>query len=179
MAKSVAIMSAAAAALVFATAAGACPDRRYGPNSGEISITGPDALGGRAFRVLAGGHNMLSRCRPSELFVDGAPVAFVDGHVATVPDFEMVFSGHAGYRLELGVESDCGATLLVSVAPEIWHFDDAPSDPDATGPAGRIVTAQMFMTSSAESVIDVWIGSPTTALCDAVFYVRTHPLDQE
>lgn len=175
-----AVLGLVGALLATAGAAHACPDWRFGPNSAEVTVRGPEALSGVAFRVRGGGPNTLTGCPVAQLFRDGQPVDAAPGRFATVPDFEVRFTGFERYRLELGVESACGAPILVNTARAQWHWDDGPDPEDAVrGPTGGPVSAQLFLTSTNETVLDVWVGAPDAALCDAVFYLRTIPLDPE
>jgi len=85
------------------TIASACPD--YSAYGAEYSYTGDQLYQPRSFSVIAGGSNNLRNCPVRE-----------DGYVTTPPDFTFSLRDMGNYRLEIEVESDCDAILLVNSA---------------------------------------------------------------
>ena len=142
---------AALLALIWATAAVACPDWR---RSGERLAFGSDALWVPQSRaVMAGGGADLERCPQPGV-----------GHVATTPDFTLRFSGNAAGRdLLIRVEGTCDTVLLVNDAAAQWHFND---DFDGLDPA-------LLFEAAAEGIYDIWVGTFGPGMCAARLVLET------
>jgi hypothetical protein len=147
-----ALAALAMAALPGLASAQSCPD--VGLTGQAINQSAGALTGGMPFPVVAGGNIDISLC--SE--VPGG------GFVAQAPDFELSLSGSAGMDLQLSVTAGCDATLLVNDALGAWQYAD---DNDGT------TNPRMVLSGAQDGTYDIWIGTFSSATCDATLNVQT------
>ncbi|MBC6438470.1 MAG: hypothetical protein GDA52_10140 [Rhodobacteraceae bacterium] len=135
------------------TIASACPD--YSAYGAEYSYTGDQLYQPRSFSVIAGGSNNLRNCPVRE-----------DGYVTTPPDFTFSLRDMGNYRLEIEVESDCDAILLVNSADGSWFYDD-----DSRGNLDPVINLRGSW--HLDGYVDVWVGTFDGEYCDATLEIET------
>jgi hypothetical protein len=137
----------------FSGAAQACPD--YTLNGTALRYTGDQLFTPQRIKVQAGGQVSLDNC----------PDMPGTGFVARRPDFTITYRNGRGKRLELRVDSECDAVLLVNRPDGSWLFDD-----DSNGNADPKIS----MAAARDGVYDVWIGRlGSQQLCNATLTLET------
>lgn len=133
-------------------AAAQCPS--YSISGSRLSYTSEQAWTPRGHSVVAGGDLNLSNCGS----VPGV------GHIIQSPDFTMDFDAQGrGRMLEIRVDAQCDAVLLVNTATGSWEFND---DTNGTDPAIRIHNAP-------SGQYDIWVGTYNASTCAATMTVET------
>ncbi|MEX0628527.1 MAG: hypothetical protein WEB63_07360 [Cucumibacter sp.] len=153
------VIFAALLVALFTVAAQACPDYRLGGKG--LSYNATELYQSHSFKVIAGGEEDLERC---DIRVLNPPPRFATGYVTESPDFELDYSSTRGYALELRVESECDAVLLVNTGAGNWYFDD-----DDNGN----LDPKIRLTQPSGGIYDVWIGTFDGDACDAVLILET------
>jgi len=113
----------------------------------EYSLTHSDIYSAKYFSLVAGGSLDLSRC-PN---VPGL------GYVISKPDFSIRYMAKPGQRLKVNVNARCDTVLLINSPSNEWHWND-----DTNG-----VDPEIWLTHSVNGYYDIWVGTITTANCDA------------
>ena len=113
----------------------------------EYSLTHSDVYSAKYFSLVAGGSLDLSRC-PN---VPGV------GYIISKPDFSIRYMAKPGQRLKVNVNARCDTVLLINSPTNEWHWND-----DTNG-----VDPEIWLTHSVNGYYDIWVGTITTANCDA------------
>lgn len=143
---------AAAAVLLSAGAAWACPSWQAGPGDAFSFSTTQLATPHRTY-VVAGGNNNLSRCANGWW-----------GYAITSPDVTVNYARNTnGRALEFRTQgSGCDTVLLVNDAYGNWYFDDD---------GGSGLNARIRLSNAAGGQYDVWVGTfgPSNCSTELVF----------
>jgi hypothetical protein len=145
----------------LAGAAAACPSTEV-PAPAE-TFTGDELYAPRSTFVDAGGKTSLNDC------VEVTGERLGDGYFRSDPDLTFELSGLEGYTLDIRArplqrERGCDVELLVHDASGTWTYDGDLED----GPEARVNLAEPI-----DGRLDVWVGSYTGAVCDAVLTLET------
>ncbi|MEJ6388069.1 protein kinase domain-containing protein [Gymnodinialimonas ulvae] len=136
---------------------GICPS--WAVPGSELSYTGTDIYTPQTVLLRASGTVNLDGCADLPFNVTG----FTD----QIPDFTLYTSEMAQFRrLQLEVLAPCDTTLLVNTNDALWHFD--ANSGESGGPLLDL-TGQ----TAIEGRIDIWVGTPDGAICDATLEVET------
>jgi non-specific serine/threonine protein kinase len=154
------IIAATLLSIAGAGAAAACPDWQLNGQTGRFS--GSDLYQPRYFQIVAGGEFSLTRNCPQihrALRSDRG-----EGYFTQPPDFTIETPGMKGYRLEIGVVSECDSTLLINPPAGNWYYDD-----DDNGNLDALIS----LTSPSSGVLDIWVGTHDGSYCDAQLRLET------
>lgn len=131
--------------VVFPAAAFACPDKTlWGETTG--TATGWQLEEGWWFPVIAGGPADFQFC-PHIVVPEDGP-----GWFTRAPQVSLDVREIDGYRLDIAVESECDATLLVNTGAENWFYDD---DDNPYSP----VDPRIVLTRPSGGILDIWVGT--------------------
>ncbi len=146
------LWAAVAIVLGFSAPAVACPTFEKGGM--RLTFTGDQLFSPQSFATTATGGVMLGNCG-----IEG------NGATSASPQYTLNLSGMQGYDLEIQVNSQCDATLLVNTANGVWHFDD-----DSNGSLDPML--RLSGQDALNGQVDVWVGT-LGANCPATIQFET------
>lgn len=163
----------AVALVCFSGIAQACPDpNQWGTE--YYQLAGADLYEPFNFSVIAGGDNYVLADRDGFVAAQATgPFACTvwpvvsdqgEGFFTTPPDFTFELWGMRPYELDIRVNSDCDAALLVMTATGQWIYDD--DDNGNLDPRVRL-------THPSDGYFDVWVGTFDGSACDARLTLET------
>mgnify|MGYP003382442037 CR=1 FL=1 len=133
-------------------ASATCPS--YATSGAPLSYSAESAYLPQSTTVVAGGNVDLGTCAEVPGF----------GHIVESPDFTMQYQDLGmGRSLEIRVNADGNAVLLVNPANGQWLFND---DTNGLNPAIRI-------NGAASGQYDIWVGTFGAPTCNAQLIVET------
>lgn len=131
------------------TPVGACPDWNF--EGARIDATAQTLAAGGNYPLTATGGGALRDC----IGIPGGR-----GYAPQAPQYSFWLSNMAGYELDLRINANCDALMVVNTADTTWYFDDDSGD--GLNPALRLPGG-----IGLDGRVDVWIGTYGGDSCPA------------